>query len=293
MFIIISPAKKLHEQAEVRDPLHVPVKLSSKNTQTTSISTLEASKPYFFKEARQLVKELLPLEIADLMKLMGISRQLAELNYQRYRQLFNTKEYCAVYLFQGDTYQGLQAATLGRDELITAQQNLRIISGLYGLLRPLDLINPYRLEMGSYLANQQGKNLYDFWGDKLAQLLITQMQQANTDILINLASDEYAKAVIEYQDLFSKNDIKIITPKFYDRSKADGERTNDDAADAKYKVIGFFAKKARGFMARYIIQNQVKQHTDLSGFNLEGYQFAPNLSTASQPIFRRNLNKAA
>ena len=287
MFIIISPAKKLNEEDPVNDSNKVAV----------GSETVEASKPQFGRETRELHDYLLKLSPEGIMKLMGISRQLAELNYMRYRNLFNSPCYCAIFMFQGDTYQGLYAEDFSSRDLVQAQQRLRILSGLYGILRPLDLISPYRLEMGSSLATTQGKNLYDFWGDKLGETLRKEMIATGDKVLVNLASPEYSKSVLGNQALFKKYNISIITPKFYDKPLSQGIESTP-AKSGKYstdgyKVIGFLAKKARGAMARYIIQNNITETSDLASFNWDGYRLDPALSTELQPIFRRNRTQAA
>ena len=278
MFVIISPAKKLKEENPVGPAAKIQVGGDS----------VQTSKPDFIAETRELHKYLTKLGPADIMKLMGISRQLGELNHQRHQALFSSPEYCAGFLFQGDTYQGLRAEEFTGDELRQAQKCLRILSGLYGLLRPLDLISPYRLEMGSSLATAQGKNLYEFWGDKLSKELVSQMDKAGDKILVNLASSEYAKVVLGNKDLFKQAGISVITPQFYDKPLGQAGKPGGE-----FKVIGFLAKKARGAMARFIIQNKPSKVAELADFNWDGYGFDPAASNELQPIFRRDRTRAA
>ena len=236
MKIIISPAKKL-------------------TTEKMSISN--ASEIQFSNEAKYLVEQLKTYSVKDIKKLMGLSDSLAKLNYERFQKwdLKSKDVNPAIYMFQGDVYKGLKAAQFSQDELVFAQDNLRIISGLYGLLKPLDLVFPYRLEMGTTIQTKNGNNLYEFWGDKLRKSLLSQMQ--DKEVLVNLASNEYSKVL--QMDHFIK---PIITPVF------------KDYKNGKLKVISFFAKKARGEMANFIIKNKITQAGDLKLFTNEGYKFS-------------------
>ncbi len=236
MKIIISPAKKL-------------------TTEKMSISN--ASEIQFSNEAKYLVEQLKTYSVKDIKKLMGLSDSLAKLNYERFQKwdLKSKDVNPAIYMFQGDVYKGLKAAQFSQDELVFAQDNLRIISGLYGLLKPLDLVFPYRLEMGTTMQTKNGNNLYEFWGDKLRKSLLSQMQ--DKEVLVNLASNEYSKVL--QMDHFTK---PIITPVF------------KDYKNGKLKVISFFAKKARGEMANFIITNKITQAGDLKLFTNEGYKFS-------------------
>ncbi len=252
MRIIISPAKKLHEGKALPD--------------------YPATQPIFLPQSQQLIDILSmkdSFEIADLMKL---SIKLADLNMQRYQSWHtpfttdNAKQ--ALFSFAGDVYQGLDAASLNAADIDFAQQHLRILSGLYGLLRPLDLMQPYRLEMGTKLANFKGSNLYDFWGDKLTQQLNQELN--STDTLINLASNEYFKAIKP-----KVLNASIITPTFKENK------------GGTYKVVGIYAKKARGLMSRFIIQHRITQVEDLKNFAVDGYSYNPSLSTSDNWVFSR------
>ena len=236
MKIIISPAKKLN---------------------TEKINVSNTSSIQFLNEAKYLVNQLRDYSVLEIKKLMGLSDNLAKLNYQRFQNWnLNSKDINpAVYMFQGDVYQGLKANEFLDEDLTFAQENLRIISGLYGLLKPLDVICPYRLEMGTKLSTKFGKNLYDFWGDKLIDALSLQMQ--DNEVLVNLASNEYSKVL--KLETFNKS---VITPVF------------KDYKNGKLKVISFFAKKARGEMANFIISNKITNPEDLKSFNHNGYKFS-------------------
>ncbi|WP_339863922.1 peroxide stress protein YaaA [Paremcibacter congregatus] len=254
MLVVTSPAKKLDFSEDV----------------TRSNWTV----PDFLDDSNILIEAAKKLTRDDLMKLMKISENLAELNYNRYRSFSlpftpaNAKQ--AVFAFTGDTYVGLDADSLDEDDLAYAQDHYRILSGLYGLLRPLDLMQPYRLEMGKKVATEKSKNLYEFWGDKLTEALNEQMKAQNTDILVNCASNEYFKAVH-----VKKLEGQVITPVF------------KEVKEGHARMIGMFAKKARGMMARYIIQNRVEQAEELKRFNLGGYKFQPSLSDETTLEFHR------
>lgn len=250
MIIVVSPAKKLGME---------PKKIVGKATQ-----------PQFLNEANALVDILREKSSKDLQKLMSISEKLGDLNADRYQEFEtpftpeNAKQ--AMYAFQGDTYVGLDAESLSEDDAKYAQDHLRILSGLYGLLRPLDLMQAYRLEMGTKLENKNGKNLYDFWGDKLTNAL-----NKESGPVINLASNEYISSI-------QADDLKdgMITPVFKEL-KENGP-----------KVIGLFAKRARGMMARYIIENRIEDVADLKNFDIDGYQFQPKASSDSELVFLRD-----
>ena len=236
MKIIISPAKKL----------------SNKKVPLKNVSELQ-----FSNEAKYLIKELKDYKVNDIKKLMGLSDNLAQLNYERFQQwdLNSDQVNAAIYMFQGDVYQGLKAETFTTNEIDFAQENLRIISGLYGLLKPLDLIFPYRLEMSTKIKTQKGKNLYDFWGDKISKVLISDMK--NEEVLINLASNEYSK-VLKLNDFPQP----VIIPIF------------KDYKNGKLKVISFFAKKARGEMCNFIIKNKITNTENLKMFSNLDYKFS-------------------
>jgi len=206
---------------------------------------------------------------------MSISSKLADLNYTRF-QLWHfpfekTEGRQAIFAFNGEVYNGLDAYSLSEKEIEYAQDKLSILSGLYGILRPLDLILPYRLEMGTKIQLNKYNNLYEFWGNKIAQELYMDIEKNNHKALINLASSEYFKSV-------QKKSIKvpIITPEF------------KDLKDGQYKMISIYAKKARGLMTRFIIQNELEDPNDLKAFNLEGYYFNNQLSTELKPVFTRD-----
>ena len=236
MKIIISPAKKLT---------------------TEKISANKTSAIQFLHETKYLVEQLRDYTVDDIKQLMGLSDNLARLNYKRYQQWdLNSKEVNpAIYMFQGDVYKGLKADKFSENDLAFAQDNLRIISGLYGLLKPLDLVFPYRLEMGTKMKTKAGKNLYAFWSDKLSKLLRSEME--DKEVLVNLASNEYSKAL--QLERFKQ---PIITPIF------------KDYKNGKLKVISFFAKKARGEMANFIIKNKIKDSKDVKLFTNDGYAFS-------------------
>jgi cytoplasmic iron level regulating protein YaaA (DUF328/UPF0246 family) len=222
-----------------------------------------------------LVEDARGLDPDDIRALMGVSEQIAHLNHERFMtwQSESTSDNAkqAVLAFKGDVYTGLQAETLSEDDLDFAQTRLRILSGLYGLLRPLDLMQPYRLEMGLKFANQRGKNLYEFWGEQLTDTLNADLVSAKTDVLINLASNEYFKAI--KPKLLNAD---IITPQF------------KDLKNGQYKMISFFAKKARGVMARYIIDNRITEPEALKSFSEAGYYYSDAQSQGDQWIFLRD-----
>ena len=236
MKIIISPAKKLTTEKKI---IH------------------RVSSVQFLKETKYLVDQLKDYNVDEIKELMGLSDNLAMLNYKRYQlwDLESKEVNPAIYMFQGDVYKGLEANKLSESELDFAQDTLRIISGLYGLLKPLDLVFPYRLEMGTNIKTRYGVNLYEFWGDKLINLLSSEMEDNET--LVNLASNEYSKAL-------KLGDFKhpIVTPVF------------KDFKHGKLKVVSFFAKKARGRMANFIIKNNIRKTEDLKLFNDDGYTFS-------------------
>jgi cytoplasmic iron level regulating protein YaaA (DUF328/UPF0246 family) len=206
---------------------------------------------------------------------MSISDDLAQLNYERNQawkvpDLADCVSKPAIYLFKGDVYQGLDAPTLDANGVSYAQKHLRILSGLYGLLRPLDLTRPYRLEMGTKLVNPKGKDLYAFWGDQITQLVNTEIAQAGKP-LINLASNEYFKAIKP-----KRLNAEIITPVF------------KDMKGGQYKIVSFYAKKARGMMVRYAIDHKVEDAEDLKFFDYGGYQFRPELSSQTHWVYTRD-----
>ncbi|MBT4882339.1 MAG: peroxide stress protein YaaA [Flavobacteriales bacterium] len=233
MKIIISPAKKIATDNFVKEGTSIP----------------------FLKETKYLVEELQTYSVDEIKSLMKLSDNLAQLNWQRFQD-WNTNDVGqALLMFQGDVYQGLRAETFSKDDFDFAQENLRILSGFYGLLKPKDLIFPYRLEMGTKLKTSKGKNLYEFWGEKLYQSLKAELLEGEE--IINLASQEYSKAIH-----LKKISNPIITPVF------------KDYKNGKLKVISFFAKKARGEMVNFIITNKIKKVQELKAFTNLGYQFS-------------------
>ncbi|NPA37498.1 MAG: peroxide stress protein YaaA [Chlorobi bacterium] len=254
MHVVISPAKTIDMTSEV------PV---------SSYSDIK-----FPEEASELAGILKKKSREELKKLMGISDSLAKLNYDRFVNWHfpydKHESRQAVFAFKGDVYAGLDAYKLTPDTIDYAQRNLLILSGLYGLLRPLDLILPYRLEMGTKLENREGDNLYRFWGDKITEAVNSEMEKYDSSVLINLASNEYFKSIN-----LKKLKGNVITPVF--KNSKNGE----------YKVISIYAKRARGLMTRFILNNRIKDPEELLGFSEEGYYYNPNLSSPEQPVFTR------
>ncbi|ELV7515261.1 TPA: peroxide stress protein YaaA [Photobacterium damselae] len=254
MLIVVSPAKTL----DYESPL------------VTEQYTL----PELTEHSQQLIevcRELTPMDIARLMK---VSDKIAGLNAARFAEWVPTftpeNARPAMFAFKGDVYTGLAAETMTAKQIAYAQQHFRMLSGLYGLLRPLDLMQPYRLEMGTKLENPRGANLYQFWGNIITDKVNLALAEQGDDILVNLASNEYFKSVKPKQ-------VKgtIITPVFKDAKKG------------QYKVISFYAKKARGLMARYIIDNQIDSIEKLKEFDVAGYYFVAAESTATELVFKR------
>lgn len=245
----------------------------------TPISNKEYSMPLLLNHSEELIQYCKKLTSQHIAELMKISPKLATLNYDRFQQwqphftLSNARQ--AIFAFKGDVYEGLNVEDFGQQDLIFAQQHLQILSGLYGLLKPLDLIQPYRLEMGIKLKNGHHTNLYQFWSDIVTNQLRARLDEQRDNSLINLASNEYFKAVNP-----PKIKANIITPIFLDESKND------------YKIISFYAKKARGLMSRYIIKHQLNQVEDIKTFNLAGYQFDSQLSNNHEWFFKRSAQQA-
>ncbi len=254
MIAVISPAKSLD--------------FDSKPT------TNKFSIPVFLNEAEKINTILRQLAPADLAELMGISDKLATLNTERnlmWHTPFtpgNAKQ--AILAFNGDVYEGLQASSFSAKQFEVVQDKIRILSGLYGILKPLDLIQPYRLEMGTKLKIGQQANLYQFWEEKITQTINSEIKETG-GILINLASQEYFKAINT-----KKIDGEIINPVFKDSKNGD------------YKIISFFAKKARGLMSRFIVENNISNPEDLKAFDLEGYYYNNRLSKGSNWVFTRD-----
>lgn len=254
MLIVISPAKTLDFD--------------------TPVTTEQHTQPALLKHSESLIDLLSTKSPTDIEKLMKISPKLAELNVERYHQwsrpfrLNNAKQ--SILAFKGDVYSGLQAEKFSDAELQYAQAHLRILSGLYGVLRPLDLMQAYRLEMGISLANPNGKNLYEFWGNLLTKNINKQLKESDSSVLLNLASNEYFKS-IKHKEVSAD----IVAPVF------------KDWKNGQYKLISFYAKKARGTMAAWVIKNQVKDLNTLTRFGDDGYQYSANDSTPSAPMFFR------
>jgi len=256
MLILVSPAKTLDYETPA------PFK--------------DYTQPALLDHSAELVDQLRPLKPAKIGKLMNISDKLAKLNAERFanwHQPFTTDSAKqAIYAFQGDVYIGLDAATMGKRDLNFAQKHLRMLSGLYGVLRPTDLMQPYRLEMGTRFANKRGANLYQFWGDTVTDSLNQELAAQKKPFVVNLASNEYFKVVNPH-----RLNADVYSPVF------------KDLKNGEYKLISFFAKKARGMMARYIIDNRIKQPKDLINFNVDGYRYNKKLTrTASEPVFTRD-----
>lgn len=232
---------------------------------------LPATKPQFSKDIKVLLERCKKLDIGELRKLMNLSEPLAELNRQRFQEMklpFTAKNSKpALLAFQGDVYRKLDAASLSKRDLAWAQNHLRILSGFYGLLRPLDLIQPYRLEMGSRLDSERGKNLYEFWGDKLAAELNSDRQGK---VILNLASNEYFKAVP-----LERLESRLVTAVF------------QEIRGGKPKTIAFSAKRARGLMARWVVANRIDDPEALRDFGEEGYGFREDLSDGDRLVFTR------
>lgn len=256
MLLVISPAKNLDLESTVPTPIYSQAEL--------------------LNDSAQLIPFCKKLTPAELSSLMGISDKLAGLNAARFSEwgLPFTQENArqAIFTFNGDVYTGLDAYTLSDDSLDFTQKHLRILSGLYGVLKPLDLMQAYRLEMGTKLINDRGSNLYQFWGDIITENLNSALAQQGDDIIINLASNEYFKSVKKKQLKAS-----IITPAF------------KDWKNGQYKMISFYAKKARGLMARYIIDNKIDSVEQLLNFDIDGYTYNKDLSTDSVPVFTRKV----
>ena len=241
------------------------------------LTTDQHSAPEFTKESTALIKTLRQLEPSDIGSLMGISDKLAVLNHNRYAH-WSAKfddasgARASLLAFKGDVYLGLDAQTLSKRDFTWAQKRLRVLSGLYGLLRPLDRIHPYRLEMGTALRNTAGKDLYEFWGGKVTLALNEALAGQRSKVLINLASNEYYK-VVQTQNI----DGRIVTINFKEWRR-----------DA-YRFVSFSAKKARGLMARYMIDHRAERADDLKAFDVEGYAFNEELSSRDEWIFTRHI----
>lgn len=254
MLVLLSPAKSL----DYDSPL-----LTKKST-----------KPRFIGQSAELIGQLRQLSVGEVGQLMSISDKLAQLNHDRFAawetEFTKSNSRQALLAFTGDVYQGMELADWSADDFAAAQQKIRILSGLYGLLRPLDLMQPYRLEMGTKFPNKGGKNLYEFWGDSLTKQVNTDLKKSGSDFIVNLASNEYFSAV-KPKDLAGE----LITPVFKDEK------------NGKYKIISFYAKKARGMMADYIVRNGITDPKELKKFKTAGYRFSKEDSDNHTLVFLR------
>jgi len=252
MLVVISPAKRLDWE----------------------VDRGAVTQPEFHADANRLAAHARQLSLTQLKDMMHLSDDLARLNRDRFRDFApepteaNSKP--AALAFAGDTYMGLEAGTLEPEDMDWAQDHLRILSGLYGVLRPRDAIQPYRLEMGSRLKTRRGANLYDYWGKTIASALNAQGAEVGADTLINCASQEYFGAV----DLKTLK-LRLVTPQFMEMK------------NGKAKIVSFFAKKARGAMARYVVQNRLREPADILAFDTGGYAHAPEMSEPDRPVFLR------
>ncbi|WP_087545320.1 peroxide stress protein YaaA [Acinetobacter sp. WCHA29] len=260
MLALISPAKTLDYE--------------------TTLPTDKYTQPRLLAQSQQLIDVCRKLSASEIASLMTVSEKIANLNVERFRDwnadfdFSNARQ--ALFAFKGDVYTGLDAYHLKDREIDFAQQHLRMLSGLYGLLRPLDLMMPYRLEMGTKLKNSRGHNLYEFWGSMITDQINQDLAEIDAKVLVNLASDEYYKSVNE-----KKIQAEIIKPVFLDQK------------NGKYKVISFYAKKARGLMARYLIENKLSQVEQLKAFDSEGYYFDAESSSNKELVFKRDEQHAA
>ncbi len=256
MLLFLSPAKAL----DYKTPPHIA----------------SFTQPAYLKQSESLIKQLRKLSPADIANLMDLSDPLALLNFNRYADWSlpfspeNAKQ--AVLAFDGDVYDGLSAKTLSADDLDFAQQSVRILSGLYGILRPLDLMQPYRLEMGTRFANKGGKDLYAFWGERLLKAINAELDAMSQPVAVNLASEEYFKAAVG-----RKINGRLIQPVF------------EDWKNGRYKIISFYAKRARGLMTRYAVLNRLSEPEGLKGFDEDGYGFVPEASDDKTWVFRRRM----
>ena len=260
MLALISPAKTLDYE--------------------TALPTDIYTQPRLLEHSQQLIDVCRKLSATEIASLMTVSEKIANLNVERFRDwnaefdFSNARQ--ALFAFKGDVYTGLDAYHLKDQDIDFAQQHLRMLSGLYGLLRPLDLMMPYRLEMGTKLKNSRGNNLYEFWGSIITDQINQDLAEIDAKLLVNLASDEYYKSVNE-----KKIQAEIIKPVFLDQK------------NGKYKVISFYAKKARGLMARYLIENKLSQVEQLKAFDSEGYYFDAESSSDKELVFKRDEQHAA
>ncbi len=255
MLIVISPAKSLDFKTPSRIPDHTI--------------------PELLEESGKLAEKLRQYKAKDLSELMGVSASLGILNYERFQTWHtpfspgNAKQ--ALLAFNGAVFAGIDAATLPEDKLRQAQKHLRILSGLYGVLKPLDLMQPYRLEMGTKFRYGEHKDLYAFWKGKITPKIQEAIDASGSKVLVNLASNEYYKSIDAKQ-----LDASVVTPAF------------KDLKNGTYKMISIYAKRARGLMTRFILENDIAEAGDLQAFDAEGYHFNPRLSKPGQPVFTRD-----
>jgi len=254
VLILISPAKKLDYDTPVASKL--------------------STKPEFLKDSQVLIDRLRQFSSMDLAELMKLSMNLAELNFDRYAEwppkITKKTAKQALLAFKGDVYAGMDAESFSEDDLAYAQEHLRILSGLYGLLKPMDLMMAYRLEMGTSLENSRGKNLYEFWDTTITQAINKQLKAQGDDVVINLASNEYFKSVKP-----KLVEGRIITPQFKERK------------DGQFKMIGIYAKKARGLLSRYILLNRLQDPEAIKKFDVDGYAFNKSQSKGDTWVFTR------
>ena len=254
MLIVVSPAKTLDYETPAK----------------TRVYTI----PDYLDDSQELIHRLRRMSSLDIAEMMKVSKKIADLNFDRYeawKKKFTEKNARqAVLAFKGDVYTGLDAESFTAKDFKFAQNHFRVLSGLYGLLRPLDLMQPYRLEMGTKLDTDRGNNLYEFWGSTITEGLNKQLKKIKSDVLINLASNEYFKAV--KSDLLN---TKVITPVF------------KEFKDGNYRFVTLYAKKARGFMCDYIIRNHLEDLEDVKSFNTQGYRFNEYISSDDEWVFSR------
>jgi len=256
MIILLSPAKTLDYETKIKGP--------------------SFSSPYFLSKSKNLIKNLKNKKPEEISNLMNISEKLALLNSDRYKSWKGSRKESAsskqaIFVFKGDVYQGLNIEEFKKKDLDYSQNHLRLLSGLYGVLRPLDIIEPYRLEMGTKLKISNTKNLYEFWSDDIANQILKDLELIKSNTILNLASNEYFNSVKSLE-----KSANIISPAFKDLSKG------------KYKIISFYAKKARGLMASWILRNKIQKEEDLINFNIGGYYFSETESSKNVPVFLRD-----
>lgn len=254
MIAIISPAKRLDLKSDPK----------------VNTSTI----PENLDRSEQLITKLRKTSGKQIRTLMGLSKELTQLNVDRYAtwspEMTNENARQAIFTFDGEVYRGIDIPNLSEKDLNYAQDHLSILSGLHGLLRPLDLIKPYRLEMGTKLPVRRKKNLYEFWGDSITERLNEQLTSTNSEVMVNLASSEYFKAIN-----FKKLNARVIEPVFM------------DLKNGEYKVLFAYAKLARGYMTGFMLRNQLKDPEDLKNFAMEGYRFSESMSEGDRWVFTR------